>query len=215
MGGQGQARGGCEARGVVGGVEGPSNGKVSLAVIAQVPRPTHEKPIRYLVNTHDHFDHAGGMRTYAAEGATIVTSSQNRDFYERAVLSTAPRTLDPDRLSLVPPDRWPSPLLGLVTDKYVISDRGQEVVVGYPLPAFDHAAEMVVAYVPRLKMVINRDVYGPPAQVKPLPKPNAAARVLLETIQRLGLDVSTHVRLHRGVGPEEDRVKIVGQPTTN
>jgi glyoxylase-like metal-dependent hydrolase (beta-lactamase superfamily II) len=196
-------------------VEAPLNEKRSIAVIDEVHRLIPDKPIRYLVNTHDHFDHAGGMRTYAAEGATIVTSSQNRDFYERAVLSTAPRTLDPDRLSLVPPDRWPSPLLGLVTDKYVISDRGQEVVVGYPLPAFDHAAEMVVAYVPRLKMVINRDVYGPPAQGKPLPKPNAAARVLLETIQRLGLDVSTHVGLHGGVGPEEDLVKIVGQPTTN
>lgn len=31
------------------------------------------KPIKYLVNTHTHFDHAGGVREYAAEGMTTVT----------------------------------------------------------------------------------------------------------------------------------------------
>ena len=30
------------------------------------------KPIKYLVLTHHHMDHTGGMRTYVAEGATIV-----------------------------------------------------------------------------------------------------------------------------------------------
>jgi hypothetical protein len=64
-------------------------------------------------------------------------------------------------------------------------------------------------------IVINGDVYTPPAKGAPLPKSNIGARVLLETIQRLGLDVSTHVGLHGGIGPEEDLVKIVGQPTTN
>ena len=47
---------------------------VQLAVIGEVKKLVPNKPIKYLVNTHHHFDHAGGVRTYAAEGATIVTA---------------------------------------------------------------------------------------------------------------------------------------------
>jgi glyoxylase-like metal-dependent hydrolase (beta-lactamase superfamily II) len=203
-----------EFRDFVAVVEAPLNEKRAIAVIDEVHRLVPDKPIRYLVNTHHHFDHSGGIRTFAAEGATIVTDRMNREFYEKVVLSPAPRTLEPDRLSLLTPDQWPDPILGLVNDKYVISDGGQELDV-YPLPAFDHVKTMEIAYVRRGGIVINGDVYTPPAKGAPVPKPSIGARVLFETIQRLGLDVSTHVGLHGGIGPEEDLVKIVGQPTTN
>jgi glyoxylase-like metal-dependent hydrolase (beta-lactamase superfamily II) len=203
-----------EFRDFVAVVEAPLNERRAIAVIDEVHRLIPNKPIRYLVNTHHHFDHSGGIRTFAAEGATIVTSGQNRDFYEKVVFSPAARTLEPDRLSFLTPDQWPDPLLGLVNDKYVISDGGQELDV-YPLPAFDHVATMVVAYLPRARMVVNGDVYTPPAKGAPLPKASIGAQVLLGTIQRLGLDVSTHVGLHGGIGPHDDLVKIVGQPTTN
>ena len=55
------------------------------------------KPIRYLINTHVHFDHSGGLRTYVDEGATIVTHEMNKPYYEQAW--AAPRTLNPDRLA--------------------------------------------------------------------------------------------------------------------
>ena len=54
-------------------IEAPQNEERSTAVIAEVKKLTPTKPIRYLVNTHHHFDHSGGLRTYVAEGATIVT----------------------------------------------------------------------------------------------------------------------------------------------
>ena len=57
------------------------------------------KPIQYVVNTHHHFDHSGGLRTFVAQGATVVTHEQNKDFYERVFFSSAPRTVQPDRLS--------------------------------------------------------------------------------------------------------------------
>ena len=55
------------------------------------------KPIRYIVNSHVHFDHSGGLRTYVAEGATVVTHEMNRPYYEKAW--AAPRTLNPDTLA--------------------------------------------------------------------------------------------------------------------
>ena len=81
-------------------IEGPQNEQRSLAVIAEVKRLIPNKPIRYLVNTHHHFDHAGGLRTYVDEGATIVTQEINKAFYEKAF--AAPRTLKPRSSGSVP-----------------------------------------------------------------------------------------------------------------
>ena len=48
--------------------EGPLNEERSSAVISEVKKLYFNKPIRYLINSHHHFDHSGGIRTYAAEG---------------------------------------------------------------------------------------------------------------------------------------------------
>ena len=65
-------------------IEAPLNEQRSLAVIAEVKKLIPNKPIKYLVNTHHHFDHSGGLRTYIDEGATIVTHEVNKEFYEKA-----------------------------------------------------------------------------------------------------------------------------------
>ena len=57
------------------------------------------KPIRYVVNTHHHFDHSGGLRTYVDQGTTVVTHAGNRDFYEQVFFYPAARTLELDLLS--------------------------------------------------------------------------------------------------------------------
>ena len=84
-------------------VEAPQNEARSAAVIAKVKETIPNKPIRYLVNTHVHFDHSGGLRTYVDEGATIVTHALNKPYYEQAW--AAPRTLNPDLLAQVEQDR--------------------------------------------------------------------------------------------------------------
>jgi glyoxylase-like metal-dependent hydrolase (beta-lactamase superfamily II) len=166
------------------------------------------------VNTHHHFDHSGGMRTFVAEGATIVTHQANLDFYGKVVFSPAPRTLELDRLYFLNPDQVRDPVLERVNTKYVISD-GTRTLDVYPVLAFDHASTMVIAYLPRERMVVNADMYTPPKPGAPLPKPNESSRRLLQTIQQHGLDVAQHVGLHGGVGPHDGLVKIAGQPPTN
>src|SRR5258705_9955321 len=54
-------------------IEGATNDERADAVIAEAKRLIPNKPIRYVVNTHQHFDHSGGLRAFVAEGATIVT----------------------------------------------------------------------------------------------------------------------------------------------
>jgi len=58
------------------------------------------KPIKYLVLTHHHMDHTGGMRTYVAEGATIVVPSEALEYFEKVV--RAPHTVVPDELQKNP-----------------------------------------------------------------------------------------------------------------
>jgi Metallo-beta-lactamase superfamily len=79
-------------------IEAPDSEERSLAVIDAVHKLVPKKPIRYIVNTHTHFDHSGGLRTYAAEGATVVTWDGNVSWYKQ-VWST-PHTIHPDRLAL-------------------------------------------------------------------------------------------------------------------
>ena len=64
-------------------IEAPLDEARSDAVIGEVKKLYYNKPIRYVINTHAHFDHAGGLRTYAAEGATILTYQLNKPYYEK------------------------------------------------------------------------------------------------------------------------------------
>jgi glyoxylase-like metal-dependent hydrolase (beta-lactamase superfamily II) len=193
-------------------IEAPLNEERSLAVIEAVTRLIPNKPIRYVVNTHHHFDHTGGLRTYLAQGATIVTHQANRDYYERVLFSPAPRTLQPDRFSTYYPyfagGRRPLPI-ETVNQKYVLSD-GVRTVDVYPVQGLNHAAGMLMVYFPKEKILINADLYTPPAQGAPLPAPNANIRTLRQNIQRLKLDVSQHVPIHGQPGPMDEFVKIAG-----
>ena len=52
--------------------EAPGNEERSLAVIEEIAKLAPDKPIRWLISSHPHFDHIGGLRTYLHIGATIV-----------------------------------------------------------------------------------------------------------------------------------------------
>lgn len=189
-------------------VDGPLSEERSLAVIAEVQKLAPNKPIRYVVNTHHHFDHSSGLRTYVAEGATIVTHQGNRAFYENVVFHPAPRTLQPDRLSLAPR----APVFETVNQKYVLSDGARTMDI-YLVQGLGHAQGMLVAYLPKEKILVNADLYSPPAQgAQPPATPTAASVVLSRNIQRLRLDVAQHVPIHGRVGTGEEFSRIVGTP---
>jgi glyoxylase-like metal-dependent hydrolase (beta-lactamase superfamily II) len=193
-------------------IEGPLNQQRSLAVIAETNRTFPNKPIRYLVNTHNHFDHLGGVRTYAAEGATVITDDRNRNFYQRVVLAPQQRTLQFDRLSQRPPAPTGPGVLELqtFTDQYTISD-GNETIELYHVDGLNHSDNMLVAYLPKEKILINADLYTPPAQGAAAPanvSPNAVA--LFQNVKRLKLDVAQHVPIHGNPGGNADFERIVG-----
>src|SRR2546425_2627103 len=194
-------------------IEAPLNEERSLAVLAEVTRLIPNKPIRYVVNTHHHFDHSGGLRTFLAQGATIVTHQANKEYYEQVLFNPAPRTLQPDRFSTYYPyfsgGRRPLPI-ETVNQKYVLSD-GVRTLDLYPMPGLNHAATMLIAYFPKERILVNADLYSPPAQGAPVPPPNANMRSLQQAIQRLKLNVAQHVPIHGTPGPNDQFVQIVGR----
>jgi len=94
-----------------------------LAVIEEIVKLIPGKPIRFVVNSHQHFDHAAGLRTYMHIGSTIITRWKNFDFYNKDVLNFAPRTLKPDMVSLWPPTELAEGYYyELLRENYVLSD---------------------------------------------------------------------------------------------
>src|SRR5215470_3321490 len=77
-------------------IEGPQSEERASAVIDETKKLIPNKPIKYVVNTHAHFDHASGLRTFMAEGATIVTHQVNKPFLEK--IASMPHTLSPDKM---------------------------------------------------------------------------------------------------------------------
>jgi hypothetical protein len=150
-----------------------------------------------------------------AEGATVITHQGNREFYEDVLFSPAPRTVEPDRMSRYYPlwnnNRTTS--YETVGQKYVVSD-GVRTLELHPVQGLNHNATMLIAYFPKEQILVNADMYNPPAQgAKPLTAATPNMRTLAQNIQRLKLNVAQHVGIHGAAGPAEDFMKLVSQPS--
>ena len=186
-------------------IEAPQTEERSLAVIAEVKKLVPNKPIKYLVNTHHHFDHSGGIRTFAAEGATIITHQINRSFYLGA--SRSARVLAPDTLS-----KTKKPM-SIVTmgDKRVLTD-GSRVMELHHIKGNAHNDGILMAYLPKEKLLIEADVFTPPAANAPPPAtPNTFTVNLYENLQRLKLAVEQIAPLHGRLVTMADLLKAIGK----
>ena len=171
-------------------VEAPETEAQSIAVMAAVGQVIPGKPIRYVINTHSHFDHAGGLRTYAAEGAAIITHRDNVPYYQQ--MWAGPRTLNPDRLAMSGRTAVFEGVLGnrLMTD-------GSRSLVIYHYAGNRHNPGMLMVYLPQEKILIEADSFSPPAVSLTAP-PNGLANLahFYESVQRLRLDVEQVVPIH-------------------
>jgi glyoxylase-like metal-dependent hydrolase (beta-lactamase superfamily II) len=183
-------------------IESPLNDARAMGLIAEAKKLVPNKPIKYLINTHNHFDHAGGVRAFVAEGATVITQEMNKPFYEQAW--KAPHTLDPDQLSQNPKKAT------FITfkDKYVLADGGRSIEV-YRIEGDTHNAGMTMVYLPKEKILSEADDFTPAAPNAPFPGARSHAGLvnLYEVLQRMKLDVVTVAPLHGTVAPYSELQK--------
>ena len=172
-------------------LEGGQNEARGIAVIAEAKRVIPNKPIRYVVNTHAHFDHAGGLAPFAAEGITIITHANNQSYLEKAL--SGPRTLVGDNLAKASR----KPKVESAGDKRVLKDDTHTVELHH-IKGLEHSDGMLVAYLPKEKILFTGD-FNIPAQGQP---PAPAIATLIQNIERLKLDFEGHVLVH---APNPDR----------
>jgi glyoxylase-like metal-dependent hydrolase (beta-lactamase superfamily II) len=202
-------------------VEAPQNEARAAAVVDKVKELIPGKAIKYVVNTHHHFDHSGGLRTLVDAGATIVTHQIDKPFYEKAWAE--PRTISPDRLS----QSKKAPVFLTYTDKRVLTDGARTVEI-HRIAGNPHADGFGMIYLPAEKLLIEADAFtpgpaAPPAGAAapaaapaggaraggaraggaraggapPAPAPpNPATVNLYQNVQRLKLDVAQIAALH-------------------
>jgi glyoxylase-like metal-dependent hydrolase (beta-lactamase superfamily II) len=188
--------------------EAPLDEKRNLAAIEEIVKLIPNKPIRFVVNSHQHFDHAGGLRTYMHIGATIITHWKNWDFYTHDVLNYTPRTLQPDMLSLWPPTELAEGYqYETVRENYVLTD-GTRIMNIYYVQPLQHVEGMLMAYLPKERLLIEADLVDTD---RPLPAaPTADMRSFYNETRMLKLDVSRIVPIHGKPIPWSDFMKVIG-----
>ena len=161
-----------------------------LALIEEAKRQIPNKPVKYVVNTHSHIDHSSGLRAAVSEGATILTHQLNKAYLEKTL--TIPHTLGPDKAQ----QNGKKPIVEAMGEKRVLTD-GTHTVELYHLQGFGHHDGMLIAYLPKEKVLLEADGYNPQPLTATAPNPPSPYTVsLVDNIRRLKLDVQRIVPVH-------------------
>jgi glyoxylase-like metal-dependent hydrolase (beta-lactamase superfamily II) len=164
----------------------------ALAYVAETKKLIPNKPIRYVMNTHPHSDHTGGLPVLVAEGATIITQKNNQVFFERAL--NTPRTLLTDTLAKNPKKAVVDP----VGEKKVYTDgtRTVEMYHIYPAP---HSNGLMVAYLPKEKVLFQGDFSLPNAGEAA----NDHIKALVPALEKLKVtDFDRYINVHASAQPQ-------------
>jgi glyoxylase-like metal-dependent hydrolase (beta-lactamase superfamily II) len=180
-------------------LEGPTSEARSLAANEAIAKTVPNKPLRYVVNTHAHYDHAGGLRTYVAQGITVITHESNKAFYEK--VWARPWTVGQDLLAKSPK----AATIEGVGDKRVMSDSTRTLEL-YFLDNSRHHTGQLIAYLPKERILMYGDGYNPPAgtEIKTPERGPEFALQMWDKIQQLKLNPARIAPVHGRVVPFEN-----------
>lgn len=186
-------------------VEAPLTSSIATAVFEAVKREIPDKPIRYVVNTHHHLDHAGGLRAAVAEGATLVTHALNKPLFQRYFAS--PRALGPDASI----DMENKAIFKTVKDTLAMRD-GSRTVEIHHVRGNPHAEDLIMVYLPQEKLLIQADAFSPkPPNSPPPAQDDPFAINLVDNIERLQLDIDRILPMHGPIVPLSELYRTVGR----
>jgi glyoxylase-like metal-dependent hydrolase (beta-lactamase superfamily II) len=185
-------------------VEAPLSEERSLAVLAKIHERFPGRKILCVINTHTHFDHAGGLRTFVAEGVTVVTHERNAAYFAKAW--SQPRTLNPDRMAI----SKRKPRFETFTVKRVLDDAERPIEI-HTIEGSGHNDAFAMVFLPAQKILIEADAWTPtPDGAKPPATVNPLWTNLYENIGRLKLDVQRIAPLHGAVRNIADLRRALG-----
>ena len=186
-------------------IESPLYDGRAAPMLAEVKKLARGKPIAFVVNSHHHFDHSGGLRTAVAEGATLVTSEIARPYFEKTFAN--PNRINPDALEK---SGKKAKVTG-VNGKRIFTD-GERVVEVYYIEGSLHAQGFLMVYLPREKILVEADAYTPgPPNAPPPARPSELHLNLVQNIERLKLQVEQILPLHGRVVAVTELYRAVGK----
>ena len=174
-------------------VEAPQYDGRALAVIAAANKLVPGKTVKTVINSHHHFDHSGGLRAAAGEGAQLITSALAKPYFDRVFAN--PNRVAPDRLAR---SGRSADIVG-VEGKTVLRDALRPIEI-HEMQGSIHAQGFMMVWLPSEKLLIQADAYtpGPPNSPAP-PTPNPNHVNLVANIDRLGLAPDRILPLHSRV----------------
>lgn len=135
-----------------------------------------DKPIRYAMMTHHHFDHVAAVAAYEEEGATIIAS----DAHERIVRRNA---ADGENLKMK-----------LVQDRMALEAGGRRVEI-IDIGETAHTEHLLVAWLPDEGILFEADHFAMP-RVGPVPPAVTSTRTFAAALKKAGLTPKTLVSAH-------------------
>ena len=183
--------------------DAPGDDGLSKWIINAARQKYPGKSFRYVVLTHHHLDHTGGIRAYAAEGATIVVGKGDGDYFRKVL--TAPQTLNEHGVDAVIPrivevgSKWSETVGGRVIEAYSLDN--------------PHATGYLIPYVPDAKMAFQTDLWIAGLRVPSDPAlaafVNRSARAIVDGLQKAGVTPDKLAGGHGAVGDYADLVRYV------
>ncbi len=174
-------------------LEGGNNSTYTQASIREIKRALPKKPIKYVVSTHFHFDHLGGIRSYVAEGTIVVTTADAQSTLQ--YMLTSKHLMRPDMLSTSSRQE----VVEVVNKNRVFSDATHRVEL-YDIGPNPHAAQIIIGYLPKEKILFEGDMYNPDIQPGGTPNAGDDTEDLAKKIKQLGLQVERIVPVHGRLG---------------
>ncbi|HUQ27173.1 MAG TPA: MBL fold metallo-hydrolase [Usitatibacter sp.] len=176
-------------------VESPLGDFRAVPVMEQAKKLVPNKPLRYVINSHNHFDHSGGLRAAAAEGAIIVTHAGNKPYFEKAFATHS--KIAPDRLTA---SKRKAQFVE-VDDNMLMTD-GKRTLSIMRVKESAHNDTFLMVYLPKERLLIEADAYTPlPPNAAPPATANAYHLNLIENMKRMNLKVDRILPLHGRVVP--------------
>ena len=133
--------------------DSPVNDRRSAAVLNRIRSDFSTAPIRYVVNSHNHFDHNGGTRGNLAEGGDLIVGSGSKTFMEDVL----------QRPSTVLPNPIEGNSINVIgVEENMTIGTGEEQIELYTIPSHHSEDEdYIVLYKPFTKTIYFNDLVNP------------------------------------------------------
>ena len=162
--------------------------------VMNAAREKYGKPVKQLVLTHHHSDHTGGVRSYMAEGATLLVPEPDKKHFVKVALA---EHVVADELQ----NKKRSVEITEIKNEMTLKDDATEIrLIRIPN---HHADGMLIAHIMPANIVYVTDLYSPGSDTR---KTNGLLS-FNDALRRLGIKNATIAGGHGGDGRRSRRSK--------